>query len=127
MVYHSEEERAQRSQKQVLIRIAGTFLGGAFIINAYISDYLFLDSPEIGSISAFFGAILLGAPIVAGAVKDLIQEGKVKHFGLSEAGVETIRRAHAVQCLAQPSRRPGRQGGPTIGQTVHLGGIAAAA
>jgi aryl-alcohol dehydrogenase-like predicted oxidoreductase len=34
---------------------------------------------------------------VAGAVKDLIREGKVKHFGLSEAGVETIRRAHAVQ------------------------------
>jgi aryl-alcohol dehydrogenase-like predicted oxidoreductase len=34
---------------------------------------------------------------VAGAVKDLIQMGKVKHFGLSEAGVETIRRAHAVQ------------------------------
>ena len=33
---------------------------------------------------------------VAGAVKDLIQEGKVKHFGLSEAGVKTIRRAHAV-------------------------------
>ena len=33
----------------------------------------------------------------AGAVKDLIQEGKVKHFGLSEAGVQTIRRAHAVQ------------------------------
>jgi aryl-alcohol dehydrogenase-like predicted oxidoreductase len=37
---------------------------------------------------------------VAGAVKDLIQEGKVKHFGLSEAGVETIRRAHAVQPVA---------------------------
>ena len=34
---------------------------------------------------------------VAGAVKDLIQQGKVKHFGLSEAGVESIRRAHAVQ------------------------------
>ncbi|ABF41513.1 aldo/keto reductase [Candidatus Koribacter versatilis Ellin345] len=34
---------------------------------------------------------------VAGAVKDLIQAGKVKHFGLSEAGVEVIRRAHAVQ------------------------------
>jgi aryl-alcohol dehydrogenase-like predicted oxidoreductase len=41
----------------------------------------------------------LNVPIedVAGAVKDLIQEGKVKHFGLSEAGVQTIRRAHAVQ------------------------------
>jgi aryl-alcohol dehydrogenase-like predicted oxidoreductase len=34
---------------------------------------------------------------VAGAVKELIQEGKVRHFGLSEAGVRTIRRAHAVQ------------------------------
>jgi aryl-alcohol dehydrogenase-like predicted oxidoreductase len=41
----------------------------------------------------------LNVPIedVAGAVKDLITEGKVKHFGLSEAGVKTIRRAHAVQ------------------------------
>src|SRR6185369_7038024 len=40
-----------------------------------------------------------GVPIedVAGAVKDLIRQGKVKHFGLSEAGVQTIRRAHAVQ------------------------------
>lgn len=37
---------------------------------------------------------------VAGAVKDLIREGKVKHFGLSEAGIETIRRAHAVQPVA---------------------------
>jgi len=40
-----------------------------------------------------------GIPIedVAGAVKDLIKEGKVKHFGLSEAGVKTIRKAHAIQ------------------------------
>ena len=37
---------------------------------------------------------------VAGAVKDLIQQGKVKHFGLSEAGVQTIRRAHRVQPVA---------------------------
>jgi aryl-alcohol dehydrogenase-like predicted oxidoreductase len=36
---------------------------------------------------------------VAGAVKDLIQQGKVKHFGMSEAGVKTIRRAHAVQSV----------------------------
>jgi len=43
----------------------------------------------------------LDVPIedVAGAVKDLIKEGKVKHFGLSEAGVKTIRKAHAVQPL----------------------------
>jgi len=37
---------------------------------------------------------------VAGTVKELIQEGKVKHFGLSEAGVKTVRRAHAVQSVA---------------------------
>ena len=37
---------------------------------------------------------------VAGAVRDLIREGKVKHFGLSEAGVQTIRRAHKVQPVA---------------------------
>jgi len=37
---------------------------------------------------------------VAGTVKDLIRDGKVKHFGLSEAGVQTIRRAHAVQPVA---------------------------
>jgi aryl-alcohol dehydrogenase-like predicted oxidoreductase len=37
---------------------------------------------------------------VAGAVRELIAEGKVKHFGLSEAGVQTIRRAHAVQPVA---------------------------
>jgi aryl-alcohol dehydrogenase-like predicted oxidoreductase len=44
----------------------------------------------------------LNVPIedVAGAVKDLIAEGKVKHFGLSEAGVNTIRRAHAIQPVA---------------------------
>ena len=44
----------------------------------------------------------LNVPIedVAGAVKDLIQEGKVKHFGLSEAGVQTIRRANSVQPVA---------------------------
>ncbi len=43
----------------------------------------------------------LNVPIedVAGAVKELIQQGKVKHFGLSEAGAQTIRRAHAVQPL----------------------------
>ena len=37
---------------------------------------------------------------VAGAVKDLIAEGKVRHFGLSEAGAQTIRKAHAVQPVA---------------------------
>lgn len=44
----------------------------------------------------------LNVPIeeVAGAVKDLIQEGKVKHFGLSEAAARTIRRAHAIQPVA---------------------------
>jgi aryl-alcohol dehydrogenase-like predicted oxidoreductase len=58
---------------------------------------------------------------VAGAVKDLIREGKVKHFGLSEAGVQTIRRAHAVQPVTALQseyslwwRRPEEQVLPTL-------------
>ncbi len=42
---------------------------------------------------------------VAGAVKELIQEGKVKRFGLSEAGARTIRRAHAVQPVTAVRKR----------------------
>src|SRR5690349_12509125 len=60
---------------------------------------------------------------VAGAVKDLIREGKVKHFGLSEAGVKTIRRAHAVQPVAALQseyslwwRKPEREILPTLEQ-----------
>jgi len=58
---------------------------------------------------------------VAGAVKDLIQEGKVKHFGLSEPGVKTIRRAHAVQPVTAVQseyslwwRRPEKELLPTL-------------
>ncbi len=58
---------------------------------------------------------------VAGAVKDLIREGKVRHFGLSEAGVQTIRRAHAVQPVTALQseyslwwRRPEREVLPTL-------------
>src|SRR6266513_1267945 len=58
---------------------------------------------------------------VAGAVKDLIQEGKVKHFGLSEPGVQTIRRAHRVQAITAVQseyslwwRRPGEELLPTL-------------
>jgi aryl-alcohol dehydrogenase-like predicted oxidoreductase len=58
---------------------------------------------------------------VAGAVKDLIQEGKVKHFGLSEPGVQTIRRAHGVQPVAAVQseyslwwRRPEKELLPTL-------------
>ncbi|HVO83621.1 MAG TPA: aldo/keto reductase [Syntrophobacteria bacterium] len=60
---------------------------------------------------------------VAGAVKDLIQEGKVKHFGLSEAGVQTIRRAHAVQAVTALQseyslwwRRPEEEVLPTLAE-----------
>ena len=58
---------------------------------------------------------------VAGAVKDLIQQGKVKHFGLSEAGVQSIRRAHQVQPVTALqteyslwSREPEREVIPTV-------------
>jgi aryl-alcohol dehydrogenase-like predicted oxidoreductase len=60
---------------------------------------------------------------VAGTVKDLIQQGKVKHFGMSEAGVKTIRRAHAVQPLTAVQseyslwwRRPEEELLPTLAE-----------
>ena len=63
---------------------------------------------------------------VAGAVKDLIHQGKVKHFGLSEAGVETIRRAHKVQPVAALQseyslwwREPEAEVIPTLEETRH--------
>jgi aryl-alcohol dehydrogenase-like predicted oxidoreductase len=56
---------------------------------------------------------------VAGAVKELIREGKVKHFGLSEAGVQTIRRAHAVQPSPQ-SRANTRCGGDALKRNCFL-------
>src|SRR5216684_1622448 len=62
---------------------------------------------------------------VAGAVKDLIQQGKVKHFGLSEAGVQTIRRAHRVQAVTAVQseyslwwRRPEEEVLPTLEEFV---------
>src|SRR5882762_7062719 len=58
---------------------------------------------KVDAIDLFYqDRIDLNVPIedIAGAVKDLIQEGKVKHFGLSEASAQTIRRAHAVQPVA---------------------------
>ncbi|MDB4953611.1 MAG: aldehyde oxidase [Myxococcales bacterium] len=59
-----------------------------------------LDRLQVEAIDLFYQhRVDPDVPIedVAGAVKDLIREGKVKHFGLSEAGAQTIRRAHAVQ------------------------------
>jgi aryl-alcohol dehydrogenase-like predicted oxidoreductase len=60
---------------------------------------------------------------VAGAIKDLIREGKIKHWGLSEAGVKTIRRAHAVQPVTAVQseyslwwRRPEEELLPTLGE-----------
>ncbi len=60
---------------------------------------------------------------VAGTIKELIQEGKVKHFGLSEAGIETIRRAHIVQPVAALQseyslfyREPEKEIIPTLGE-----------
>jgi aryl-alcohol dehydrogenase-like predicted oxidoreductase len=58
------------------------------------------SAPQVDAIDLFYQhRVDPDVPIedVAGAVQDLIREGKVKHFGLSEAGVQTIRRAHAVQ------------------------------
>jgi aryl-alcohol dehydrogenase-like predicted oxidoreductase len=53
-------------------------------------------SKRAGSIALYVQTLVVSIEDAAGAVKDLISKGKVKHFGLSEAGAQTIRRAHAV-------------------------------
>jgi len=81
---------------------------------------------KIDAIDLFYQhRVDLNVPIedVAGTVRDLIKAGKVKHFGLSEPGVKTIRRAHAVQPLAAVQseyslwwRQPEEQLLPTLGE-----------
>src|SRR3972149_2123819 len=66
-VYHAEAQ-----QRWVAVRIAGTLLGGALVLNAYLADAIFPEAHGLGAISAFFGALLLGIPVVWNAVKDVI-------------------------------------------------------
>ena len=64
---------AQAQQRRVIMWLIASFLGGALIINAFIAGWAWSDTPEIGSISAFFGAIFLASPVVYNAVRDLIR------------------------------------------------------
>lgn len=85
--------------------ITGKFSGGLNSRPEHIQAVAEASLKRLGTevIDLFYQhRVDLDVPIedVAGAVKDLIQQGKVKHFGLSEAGAKTIRRAHAIQPVA---------------------------
>jgi len=69
----SRPTHAAEQERTVAVWLVGAFLGLTLTINAFIAERVWPDAPEIGSISAFFGAILLGVPVVWGAVRDLIR------------------------------------------------------
>ncbi|MDX9702331.1 MAG: cation-translocating P-type ATPase [Candidatus Auribacterota bacterium] len=60
-------------QKLVAVRLLATFLGGTLILNAYLAQTVLRISPQVASLSAFIGAILLGTPIIAKSVRSLLK------------------------------------------------------
>ena len=73
---------AEAQQRSVIIRLVGTLLGGALVLNAYIADMVFPDAQGIGAISGFFGAILMAIPLLARAFGHL-KRGEVNMEGLA--------------------------------------------
>ncbi len=63
-------------KKLVAIRLLATFLGGTLILNAYLAQIVLRISPQVAALSAFVGAVLLGAPIISKSVKSLLH-GKI--------------------------------------------------
>lgn len=76
---HGESEAQQRL---VIIRLIGTLLGGALVLNAYIADWAFPDAQGLGAVSAFFGAILLALPLLFHAAEH-VKRGEVNMEGLA--------------------------------------------
>ncbi len=82
---------AEEQQRTVILRLVGTLLGGALVVNAYIADFAFPDSHGIGSISAFFGAILLSIPLMVHAIR---------HLKRGEMNMEALACLAIVACFA---------------------------
>ena len=76
---HGEAEAQQHS---VIIRLIGTLLGGALVLNAYLADWIFPDGQGLGAISAVFGAILLSLPLLLHAAEH-VKRGEVNMEGLA--------------------------------------------
>jgi len=77
-----EHGEAEVQQRAVILRLIGTLLGGALVLNAYIADWVFPDAQGVGAISAFFGAILLSIPLLLQAWRH-VQHGTVNMEGLA--------------------------------------------
>lgn len=77
-----EHGEAEVQQRAVILRLVGTLLGGALVLNAYVADWAFPDAHGIGAISAFFGAILLSIPLLLHAWQH-VRRGEVNMEGLA--------------------------------------------
>ena len=66
-------EGAEQQQGRVALRLLGTLLGGALVLNAYLCDWLMPDHRGVGDFSAAVGALILAAPLILHAVRDLLE------------------------------------------------------
>ena len=82
----SDAEGAEEQQARVAFRLLGTLLGGALVANAYLTDWLMPESRAIGDLSAAIGALVLAAPLIWHAVRD-IAEGLLNMDALAALGI----------------------------------------
>ncbi|MFW5857539.1 MAG: heavy metal translocating P-type ATPase [Planctomycetota bacterium] len=80
------EGSAAERQRLTIIRLVLTFLGGAFILNSYLADWLFAEEAVRSEFSALAGAIFLGAPLVAVAARDVLR-GRLRMSELAALAV----------------------------------------
>jgi len=83
---HPDEAGAEERQGRVAIRLFGTLLGGALVLNAYLWDWLVPGSTEVGDLSAALGALLLAAPLIWHAVHD-VTRGQLRMDELAALGI----------------------------------------
>ncbi|BBM82471.1 heavy metal translocating P-type ATPase [Candidatus Uabimicrobium amorphum] len=80
------QHQHQQQQQRVMLRLFATFLGGALIINSFFLEMMFKTSAEIAALSAFFGAIVLGAPVIIQSIRS-ITTGQMKVTELASIAI----------------------------------------
>ncbi len=77
---------SEKQQNLAILRLVATFLGGALVLNSYLATWIFPEDEVRAEISAILGAIFLGAPLIIGAIKDLLN-GKLTMYEMAALAV----------------------------------------
>jgi len=84
--HHHEGDEAEHQQTRVALRLLGVLLGGALVLNAYLSDWLLPEASGVGDLSAVIGALLLAAPLLMHSIRDLTR-GELNMDELASLGI----------------------------------------